>query len=101
MKWRSWGGSSTIRIPRSAGARDFQGEPVAFLIAQRAIGALGGGEEVIAQRRVAGVVAAAEQARLFQLGEAPLVGRPITVYAGSTDVARTYRELAREVIDLG
>ena len=36
-----------------------------------------------------------------KLGEAPLVGRPITVYAGSTDVARTYRELAREVIDLG
>jgi chromosome partitioning protein len=36
-----------------------------------------------------------------KLGEAPLVGRPITVYAGHTDAARTYRELAREVIDLG
>jgi hypothetical protein len=29
------------------------------------------------------------------------VGRPITVYAGHTEAARTYRELAREVIDLG
>src|SRR5690349_18638712 len=36
-----------------------------------------------------------------KLGEAPLVGRPITVYAGHTDAARTYRELAREVVDLG
>jgi len=36
-----------------------------------------------------------------KLGEAPLVGRPITAYAGSSDAARTYRELAREVIDLG
>ncbi|HSO30434.1 MAG TPA: AAA family ATPase [Candidatus Sulfomarinibacteraceae bacterium] len=36
-----------------------------------------------------------------KLGEAPLVGRPITVYAGQTEAARTYRELAREVIDLG
>jgi chromosome partitioning protein len=36
-----------------------------------------------------------------KLGEAPLVGRPITVYAGSSDAARTYRELAREVVDLG
>jgi len=36
-----------------------------------------------------------------KLGEAPLVGRPITSYAGNTDAARTYRELAREVIDLG
>jgi chromosome partitioning protein len=36
-----------------------------------------------------------------KLGEAPLVGRPITSYAGHTEVARTYRELAREVIDLG
>ena len=34
-------------------------------------------------------------------GEAPLVGRPITVYAGHTEAARTYRELAREVVDLG
>ena len=36
-----------------------------------------------------------------KLGEAPLVGRPITVYAGHTEAARTYRELAREVIELG
>jgi chromosome partitioning protein len=36
-----------------------------------------------------------------KLGEAPLVGRPITVYAGSSEAARAYRELAREVIDLG
>ena len=36
-----------------------------------------------------------------KLGEATLVGRPITTYAGSSDAARTYRELAREVIDLG
>jgi chromosome partitioning protein len=36
-----------------------------------------------------------------KLGEAPLVGRPITSYAGSSEAARTYRELAREVVDLG
>jgi chromosome partitioning protein len=36
-----------------------------------------------------------------KLGEAPLVGRPITAYAGSSEAARAYRELAREVIDLG
>jgi len=36
-----------------------------------------------------------------KLGEAPLAGRPITAYAGSSDAARTYRDLAREVIDLG
>ena len=36
-----------------------------------------------------------------KLGEAPLVGRPITTYAGNSDAARTYRALAREVIDLG
>ncbi|HEX5013913.1 MAG TPA: AAA family ATPase [Candidatus Limnocylindrales bacterium] len=36
-----------------------------------------------------------------KLGEAPLAGRPITVYAGGSDAARTYRDLAREVIDLG
>ena len=36
-----------------------------------------------------------------KLGEAPLAGRPITVYAGTSDAARTYRELAREVINLG
>ncbi len=36
-----------------------------------------------------------------KLGEAPLVGRPITAYAGHSEAARTYRELAREVVDLG
>lgn len=36
-----------------------------------------------------------------KLGEAPLVGRPITSYAGSSEAAKTYRELAREVIELG
>ena len=36
-----------------------------------------------------------------KLGEAPLAGRPITAYAGASEAARTYRELAREVIDLG
>ena len=36
-----------------------------------------------------------------KLGEAPLVGRPITAYAGTSDAARTYRDLAKEVIELG
>jgi chromosome partitioning protein len=36
-----------------------------------------------------------------KLGEAPLAGRPITTYAGHSEAARAYRELAREVIDLG
>ena len=36
-----------------------------------------------------------------KLGEAPLVGRPITTYASGSEAARIYRELAREVIDLG
>jgi len=36
-----------------------------------------------------------------KLGEAPLVGRPITAYAPASEAARTYRELAREVISLG
>ena len=36
-----------------------------------------------------------------KLGEAPLAGRPITAYAGQSDAARNYRDLAREVIDLG
>src|SRR3954454_14716817 len=36
-----------------------------------------------------------------KLGEAPLVGRPITSYAPASEAARTYRELAREVIELG
>ena len=32
-----------------------------------------------------------------QRREAPLVGRPITSYAGASEAARTYRELAKEV----
>jgi chromosome partitioning protein len=36
-----------------------------------------------------------------KLGEAPLVGQPITTYASHTGAARTYRELAREVVQLG
>jgi chromosome partitioning protein len=36
-----------------------------------------------------------------KLGEAPLAGRPVTAYAGTSEAARTFRELAREVIDLG
>jgi chromosome partitioning protein len=36
-----------------------------------------------------------------KLGEAPLVGRPITTYATNSGAAQVYRELAREVIDLG
>jgi len=36
-----------------------------------------------------------------KLGEAPLVGRPITSYATGSAAAHTYRELAREVIELG
>ena len=36
-----------------------------------------------------------------RLGEAPLVGRPVTTYASTSDAARSFRELAREVIDLG
>jgi len=36
-----------------------------------------------------------------RLGEAPLVGRPVTVYATNSDAARSYRGLAREVIELG
>src|SRR4029079_11498156 len=36
-----------------------------------------------------------------KLGEAPLVGRPITTYAGGSEDARPYRELAREVVVLG
>jgi len=35
-----------------------------------------------------------------RLGEAPLVGRPITVYASSSEAARAYRELAKEVVGL-
>jgi chromosome partitioning protein len=36
-----------------------------------------------------------------KLGEAPLVGRPVTSYAGNSEAARSYRGLAREVIELG
>jgi len=36
-----------------------------------------------------------------RLGEAPLVGRPVTAYATSSEAARAYRGLAREVIELG
>jgi chromosome partitioning protein len=36
-----------------------------------------------------------------KLGEAPLTGQPITVYAGSSEAAGNYRDLAREVIELG
>jgi chromosome partitioning protein len=35
-----------------------------------------------------------------RLGEAPLVGRPITSYASASSAARTYRELAQEVVRL-
>jgi chromosome partitioning protein len=36
-----------------------------------------------------------------RLGEAPLVGRPVTSYAGNSEAARSYRGLAREVIEHG
>jgi chromosome partitioning protein len=36
-----------------------------------------------------------------KLGEAPLTGLPITGYAGASEAAQNYRELAREVIALG
>jgi chromosome partitioning protein len=36
-----------------------------------------------------------------KLGEAPLTGRPVTAYASGSEAARSFRELAREVIDLG
>ena len=36
-----------------------------------------------------------------KLGEAPLTGQPITVYASSSEAAGNYRDLAREVIELG
>ena len=36
-----------------------------------------------------------------KLGEAPLTGQPITVYAATSEAANNYRELAREVIALG
>lgn len=36
-----------------------------------------------------------------KLGEAPLAGLPITAYAGNSEAARMYRQLAQEVVDLG
>ncbi len=36
-----------------------------------------------------------------KLGEAPLTGRPITAYASSSEAARAFRELAKEVVELG
>jgi chromosome partitioning protein len=36
-----------------------------------------------------------------RLGEAPLVGKPVTSYASKSGAADTYRGLAREVIELG
>ena len=37
----------------------------------------------------------------YKPGEAPPTGRPVTAYASSSEAARSFRELAREVIDLG
>ena len=37
----------------------------------------------------------------MKLGEAPLTGRPITAYASNSEAARTFRELAKEVVELG
>ena len=36
-----------------------------------------------------------------KLGEAPLTGRPITSYAGTSPAAETFRQLAKEVVELG
>jgi chromosome partitioning protein len=36
-----------------------------------------------------------------KLGEAPLTGLPITSYASSSSAAETFRELAKEVVELG
>ncbi len=36
-----------------------------------------------------------------KLGEAPLTGQPITVYAATSEAANNFRELAKEVIALG
>ncbi len=36
-----------------------------------------------------------------KLGEAPLTGRPITSYAGTSSAAETFRQLAKEVVELG
>ena len=37
--------------------------------------------------------------RRVKLAEAPAAGRPITVYAGSSDAAEDYRQLARELVN--
>ena len=36
-----------------------------------------------------------------KLGEAPLTGKPVTEYATNSAAARAYRDLAREVVELG
>jgi cellulose biosynthesis protein BcsQ len=36
-----------------------------------------------------------------KLGEAPLTGKPVTEYATHSAAARAFRDLAREVIELG
>ena len=36
-----------------------------------------------------------------KLGEAPLTGKPVTEYATNSAAARAFRDLAREVIELG
>jgi chromosome partitioning protein len=36
-----------------------------------------------------------------KLGEAPLTGKPVTEYATNSQAARAFRDLAREVIELG
>jgi chromosome partitioning protein len=36
-----------------------------------------------------------------KLGEAPLTGKPVTEYATNSAAARAFRELAREVVELG
>jgi chromosome partitioning protein len=36
-----------------------------------------------------------------KLGEAPLTGKPVTEYASNSSAARAFRELAREVVELG
>ena len=37
----------------------------------------------------------------LKLGEAPLTGKPVTEYATNSAAARAFRELAREVVELG
>ena len=37
----------------------------------------------------------------IKLGEAPLTGKPVTSYAGTSSAARAFRDLAREVVTLG